>query len=95
MGGGQVGYSCQITNNLIVGVEADFQNVAGGERNWGLGWAGSSSRHGPNSIGSVRGRAGCLVTPILQVYGTGGMAYNCCGGDSQKETYIVNIGTAT
>jgi outer membrane immunogenic protein len=76
MGGGQVGYNWQITNNIVVGVETDFQGVAGGERNWGSGGAGSSSTHGPNSIGSVRGRAGYLVAPTLQVYGTGGMAYS-------------------
>jgi outer membrane immunogenic protein len=74
MGGGQVGYNWQVTDRIVVGVETDFQGVAGGQSNWNSGWA-SSSTHGPNSVGTARGRAGYLVTPNLQVYGTGGLAH--------------------
>lgn len=74
-GGGQIGYNWQVTHRIVVGVETDFQGVAGGSDAWSSDWAGASARHSPNSVGSVRGRAGYLVTPNLQVYGTGGMAY--------------------
>lgn len=76
MGGGQVGFNWQVTDRVIVGVETDFQGVAGGGRNWNSGWVEvAPSTHGPSSIGTARGRAGYLVTPNLQVYGTGGLAY--------------------
>jgi outer membrane immunogenic protein len=76
MGGGQVGYNWQIMDRVVVGVETDFQGVTGGGSNWSSRSLGSPSTHTPNSIGSVRGRAGYLLTPTLQVYGTGGMAYS-------------------
>jgi outer membrane immunogenic protein len=76
-GGGQVGYNWQVSDKIVVGVETDFQGVAGGGTNWNTGWISSSSTNrGPSSIGSVRGRAGYLVTPDLQVYGTGGFSYS-------------------
>lgn len=76
-GGGQVGYNWQVSERVVVGVEADFQGVAGGANNWNTGWMSSASTNRtPNSNGSVRGRAGYLVTPNLQVYGTGGFAYS-------------------
>lgn len=74
-GGGQIGYNWQVTDRVVVGVETDFQGVAGGGGNWSSVWAGAPANHGATSVGSVRGRAGYLVTPNLQVYGTGGMAY--------------------
>lgn len=73
VGGGQAGYNWQITDKVVVGVEADFQGVSGGG-NWSAGWAPGSSK-APGSLGSVRGRAGYLVTPNLQVFGTGGFSY--------------------
>jgi outer membrane immunogenic protein len=75
IGGGQVGYNWQITDRIVVGVETDFQGVTGGGSNWNSGWVAAPSGHGPSSIGTVRGRAGYLVAPNLQVYGTGGLAY--------------------
>jgi outer membrane immunogenic protein len=77
VGGGQVGYNWQMTNKIVVGIETDFQGVAGGGSNWNTGWMSNSlSSKGPSSIGSVRGRAGYLVAPNLQVYGTGGFSYS-------------------
>lgn len=75
IGGGQVGYNWQVTDRVVIGVETDFQEVAGGGGNWNSGWVASSSAHGPSSIGTARRRAGYLLTPNLQVYGTGGLAY--------------------
>ena len=75
-GGGQVGYNWQVTDKVVVGVETDFQGIAGGGNNRNGGWLSSSpARNGPSWIGSVRGKAGYLVTPNLQVYGTGGFSY--------------------
>ena len=74
--GGQVGYNWQVTDKVVVGVESDFQRIGGGGNNWNAGWLSSSSASNSSSwIGSVRGKAGYLVTPNLQVYGTGGFFY--------------------
>jgi outer membrane immunogenic protein len=76
-GGGQVGYNWQLTDKVVVGVETDFQRIAGGGNNWNTGWlAGSSSSRGPSFIGTVRGRGGYLVAPNMQIYGTGGFSYS-------------------
>lgn len=75
MGGGQIGYNWQVTDRVVLGVEADIQGVAGGGNNWGLGGTSAPLGGAPASIGSVRGRAGYLVAPNLQVYGTGGLSY--------------------
>jgi outer membrane immunogenic protein len=77
VGGGQVGYSWQVTDKVVLGVETDFQGMAGRGNGWDTGWmSGSSSSKGPGSIESVRGRAGYLVAPNLQLYGTGGFSYS-------------------
>jgi outer membrane immunogenic protein len=76
LGGGQIGYNWQVMERVVVGVETDFQGVTGEGSNWNSGSLGSSSTHTPNSIGSVRGRAGYLVALKLQIYGTGGIAYS-------------------
>jgi outer membrane immunogenic protein len=75
IGGGQVGYNLQITDRVVVGVEADYQGVPGSGHNWRSGWIATSAAPVPSSMGTARGRAGYLVTPTLQVYGTGGLAY--------------------
>jgi outer membrane immunogenic protein len=89
IGGGQIGYNWQTSNNMsVVGIEADFQGSA--ER-------GSSSVTAPYSIittfatidpaitmtnstnlqwfGTVRGRIGALINPTTLLYATGGLAY--------------------
>ena len=70
VGGGQLGYSWQLTDRVVVGVETDIQGLAGGTNSW------STGSNGPSIIGSVRGRAGYLVAPNLQIYGTGGSAFS-------------------
>ena len=79
MGGGQIGYNWQVTEKVVLGVEADFQGVAGGGSNWSVGGSAVPLGRTPASIGSVRGRAGYLVAPNLQVYGTGGLSYGATG----------------
>lgn len=82
IGGGQFGYNWQVSN-WVAGFEGDFQ----GSRERGFAMLvcpGCGS--GPSDItstltqklawfGTVRGRAGVLVTPAVLLYGTGGLAY--------------------
>jgi outer membrane immunogenic protein len=79
-GGGQFGFNWQI-RNWVVGVEADLQASSGDA---------SSTVNVPvsaflpyfatqsikeNEFGTIRGRAGMLVTPTLLAYVTGGFAW--------------------
>jgi outer membrane immunogenic protein len=89
IGGGQIGYNWQTSNNMsVVGIEADFQ---------GSGERGNSSVTAPYLIvtsfaaidpavtmtngtnlqwfGTVRARIGALITPTTLLYATGGLAY--------------------
>jgi outer membrane immunogenic protein len=82
IGGGQFGYNWQMSN-WVAGFEADIQGS--GERgSSALVCPGCGD--GPSDItsilnqklnwfGTVRGRAGVLVTPTVLLYGTGGLAY--------------------
>jgi outer membrane immunogenic protein len=76
IGGGQVGYNWQLSEKVVVGVETDFQGIAGAGNNWNpAGLSGFPSSRSPSSIGSIRGRTGYLVAPNLRIYGTGGFSY--------------------
>jgi outer membrane immunogenic protein len=91
VGGGQIGYNYQFGSNFVVGVETDFQGTSmstGGNRNYALypdplvagAFLNPLSPSGNpgialNWLGTVRGRAGFLITPTLLLYGTGGFAY--------------------
>ncbi|MGC1862961.1 MAG: outer membrane beta-barrel protein [Methylocystis sp.] len=79
MGGGQIGYNYRISDTLVAGVESDLEGMAVGvsAANWFAASPityvqGVRSQH---TFGTVRGRAGFLVTPTLLVFGTGGLAY--------------------
>ena len=79
MGGGQIGYNYQISDKLVAGVESDIEGMAVGvgAANWFAASPityvqGVRSQH---TFGTVRGRAGFLVTPTLLVFGTSGLAY--------------------
>ncbi len=79
LGGGQIGYNYYINDKLVAGVESDVEGMAVGvsAANWfapsPITYAqGVRSQH---TFGTVRGRAGFLVTPTLLVFGTGGLAY--------------------
>lgn len=75
VGGGQLGYSWQLTDKIVVGVETDIQGFAGGRSGWSTGGLTTPPfGNGPSFVGSVRGRAGYLVEPNLQIYGTAGTA---------------------
>lgn len=85
IGGMQLGANWRFDNNVVTGVEADLHGVSG---NTDSAMQPSTTRSGSNGflnygqrntqlnyLGTIRGRAGYLVTPRLQIYGTGGMAY--------------------
>jgi outer membrane immunogenic protein len=89
VGGGQIGYNWQI-QNFVWGLEADIQGTnEKGTRNFlcpaGICTppailapvAGISAALGQKIdwFGTVRGRAGILVTPAVLLYATGGLAY--------------------
>ena len=93
IGGGQVGYIRNLHNNLVAGLEADIQGIAGASQN------GTSTSTAPISgvpisvvsslavskdidyLGTLRGRLGYLLKPNLLVSGTGGLSY---GGVSSR-----------
>jgi outer membrane immunogenic protein len=87
-GGAQLGFNYQFNPSFLVGLEADIQGVAGSSVNTTfaglaadpLGTATIMQTTGQfqaslDYIGTVRARAGYLVTPTLLIYGTGGLAY--------------------
>ena len=106
IGGGQMGYSYQFTPNLVVGVEADIDGLAGAHKSASLFQAGSvpgaaitigassvlNWTKGVDYLGTVRGRIGYLVTPTLLIFGTGGLAY---GGVSRAQVSSSSLGLST
>jgi outer membrane immunogenic protein len=89
IGGGQIGYNWQFSNNFVAGIEADIQGVAHSGNSGSAATAffpvvtTLSSTKTLDYLGTVRGRLGYLVTPTLLAYGTGGLAY---GGVSSSTT---------
>jgi outer membrane immunogenic protein len=97
IGGGQVGYNYQFGQRFVVGVEADIQGLAGSSGNVSFMGGSPDPAGSPASmvttgqiqgsldyLGTVRGRAGFLITPTLLIYGTGGLAY---GGTNLSASY--------
>jgi outer membrane immunogenic protein len=90
VGGGQIGYNWQM-QNWVWGLEADIQGTdEKGSRDFvcPTGFCLAPAFLAPNGgtvpatlsqkidwFGTVRGRAGVLVTPTVLLYGTGGLAY--------------------
>ncbi len=96
LGGAQIGYNYQFGKSYVIGAEADFQgtSISTGGNNAAttylsplgtgnlllpLAPAGINAR--VNWIGTVRGRAGYLLTPTLLLFGTGGFAYGGVAGN--------------
>ncbi len=91
-GGGQVGYNFQFGQSIVIGAEADIQatSISGSGPQNNASYASpltanavlvpvapfNSSQVSMPYVGTLRGRAGYLVTPTLLVYGTAGFAYN-------------------
>jgi outer membrane immunogenic protein len=90
--GATLGYNWQF-GQVVAGAEADFDwsGIKGsGTQRLGIGpfsltTVGTSKL---NWVGSVRGRAGYLVTPTTLLYGTGGLAF----GQAETNTAITLVG---
>jgi outer membrane immunogenic protein len=101
IGGGQIGYNLQFGGNLVAGVEADIQGVAGASGSAASGSVVPVPRESRFTIttalavtkkldylGTVRGRFGYLITPSLLAYATGGLAY---GGVSSSASFFQSM----
>ena len=82
IGGGQIGCNWQTDRQWVLGLEADFQGSGERDSNGfsdpfsdGEGFAAHSIESKIEWFGTVRARAGYLITPTLLLYGTGGLAY--------------------
>jgi len=79
LGGGQIGYNYQLQEKIVAGLEADLQGTMVGISSV-TSWQGHPSTflqagRDQRDLGTVRGRAGYLVTPTAMVYGTGGLGF--------------------
>jgi outer membrane immunogenic protein len=81
-GGGQIGYSWQMSN-LVLGVETDLQGGNIGSKKFDTAGNGYFTQSTLNWFGTVRGRVGYAVSNVL-FYGTGGFAY---GGIHNRVDY--------
>lgn len=76
VGGVQAGYNWQFNNNIIAGLEADFQGTnLKGEVKLSDGPFSAKAGTKVNWFGTVRARLGFAPVERLMVYGTGGYAY--------------------
>jgi outer membrane immunogenic protein len=103
IGGGQIGCNRQFDERWVLGIEADFQGSGEKHSNSfsdpfavaiGEGITGVLSQTIEAKIqwfGTVRGRAGFLVSPTLMLYGTGGLAYGKVSA-SDNATLVIDTG---
>jgi outer membrane immunogenic protein len=89
IGGGQIGYNYTPSPNWLLGLETDFQGVAGAHSTASTGGAGilpppnadetivsaSTATKSIQYLGTVRGRIGYEFMPTMLAYATGGLAY--------------------
>jgi outer membrane immunogenic protein len=80
IGGGQIGYNWQV-QNWVLGIEADAQGTGARTSNSiavtvppFVPFAATASVK-EQAFGTVRGRAGVLVSPMILAYATGGFAW--------------------
>jgi len=86
--GGQIGLNSQIVPKIVVGVEADLQGVSNNNDSVTLGSVTPNANFPASPVvqsatlsskldflGTIRARAGYLVTPSFLFYITGGLAY--------------------
>jgi outer membrane immunogenic protein len=79
--GGQFGFNWQVHSQWLVGAEADYQwsnldgSVISSFRLGGVGATNMVASQSVESFGTLRARAGVVLTPPLLLYGTGGLAF--------------------
>ena len=88
IGGGQIGYNWQM-NNLVLGLETDFQGS--GQKATGTG-VGFSLTERIRYFGTVRARLGYAWDRTL-LYVTGGYAYTNIGGDLTVGAFTTSTNT--
>jgi outer membrane immunogenic protein len=75
-GGGQVGFNWQVAPMWVIGAETDFDATdISSNATATVPFATASAGTKIDWFGTVRGRAGVLVTPTALLYATGGWAY--------------------
>ena len=76
LGGGQAGFNWQVAPLWVIGVETDFDatNISS-NASASTPFATANAGTKTDWFGTVRGRAGLLVTPVALLYATGGWAY--------------------
>jgi outer membrane immunogenic protein len=76
LGGGQAGFNWQVAPSWVIGVETDFDGTnISSNASASTPFASANAGTKTDWFGTVRGRAGFLVTPVALLYGTGGWAY--------------------
>lgn len=103
LGGVQIGYDYQLSNRIVLGLEADFDWAevkgrlgADGTVYTGGALLGSGSASLGTTLdymGTVRGRIGYAVTDPWLIYATGGWAYG--GTDSSASYTITGLGSGS
>jgi len=106
IGGGQIGCNRQFDSRWVLGIEADFQGSAEKHSNSfsdpftiaiGEGGSGVVSQTIEAKIqwfGTVRGRAGFLISPTVMLYGTGGLAYGkVSASDNATSVATIDFGS--
>jgi outer membrane immunogenic protein len=102
IGGGQIGYNYTPSPNWLLGLEADFQGIAGAHSTASTGGAlpplefpdetivsASTATKSLSYLGTARGRIGYEFTPTMLVYATGGLAYG--GVKSSSDIWQNNL----
>lgn len=95
LGGGQIGYDWQV-NNIVFGIEGDYQGADINRSDWFLGSANGPlyvKSAGIDQFATIRGRLGYAFDNVL-VYGTGGAAFGKLdsGLTIQPGTFAAPIG---
>lgn len=95
MGGGQIGYNAQFSDNLVIGIDTDLDalrlnrtatHADSLDNLFGTYNANVTVTKKLDYLGLVKGRLGYLISPSLLVYGAGAFAY---GGASLKTGYSI------
>jgi outer membrane immunogenic protein len=101
IGGGQIGYNQSFGNGFVAGFETDIQGIGGASGSdtksvviplpvplfapGNVVQSTSTASKSVDYLGTVRGRLGFLVTPVVLAYGTAGLAYG--GVQSSASTF--------
>lgn len=93
-GGAQIGYNLQLSPLWVVGLETDFDEAdIEGKATASTAFGGASAGSKIDWFGTVRGRAGALITPNTLLYATGGWAYGHT--TTSASAALLGVGAAT